>query len=109
MTDKIYNYEYRTARFPVDFRLWVQTHDRMPRLLDVRCLNLSEDGLAVETGEPLEFGASVTLILTLPGNSTPMRIAAKVSNCRQDGYGFEFSFSSHHQRKYICDFLESRG
>lgn len=106
--EKIYNYGYRTPRFPVDFRLLLQTDERLPRLLEARCLNLSEDGLALDISEPLDLGANVTLILTLPGNSTSMRILAKVSNCNQDGYGVAFLFSSQNQRKYICDYLASQ-
>ncbi len=108
MTDNIYSYGYRTPRFRVDFRLLLQTDDSLPRLLDARCTNLSEDGLALELYEPLELDAKVTLILTLPGNSTSMRIAARVINRRQDGYGFAFIFLSHAERKYVCDFLASR-
>ncbi len=108
MTDNIYNYGYRTPRFPVDFRLLLQTDDGLPRLLDARCTNLSEDGLALELDESLELDAKVTLILTLPGKSTSMRIAASVTNRRQDGYGLAFIFFSQAERKYVCDFLASR-
>ena len=108
VADKIYDYGYRTARFPADFRVLLQTDDRLPRLLDGHCINLSEDGLGVEISEPLEIGAKVTLILTLPGNSTSMRIAARVTNCHESGYGFAFTFSSQSERKYICDYLGSQ-
>jgi hypothetical protein len=107
MIDKIYDFTYRTPRFPADFRLLLQTDDLPPRLLDARCSNLSEDGLAVEISEPLEIGAKVTLILNLPGEPTAMRIAAKVFNRHPDGYGCAFIFSSESERKYICDYLAS--
>jgi Tfp pilus assembly protein PilZ len=108
VTEQIYDYGYRTPRFNVDFRLLLQTDDRLPRLLDVRCLNLSEDGVAVETGELLEIGAKVTLILTLPGNPTSRRIAAKVTNRHPDGYGLAFIFASQNERSYICDYLAAQ-
>jgi PilZ domain len=109
VTDGIYNYGYRTPRFPADFRLLLQTDDRLPTLLDARCLNLSEDGFAAaEIKQTLEIGAKVTLILTLPGNPTSMRIAAKVTNRNLDGYGFAFIFSSQNERNYICDYLASQ-
>ncbi len=108
MTDKIYNYAYRTPRFEVDFRLLLQTDDYPPRLLDARCTNLSEDGLAVEIIESLEIGTKVTLVLTLPGSATSMRIPAKVFNRHQSGYGFAFIFPSQSERKYICDYLASQ-
>jgi len=108
VTEKIYNYGYRTPRFPVDFRLSLQTDSRLPALLDGHCSNLSEDGLAAEIAEPLEIGAKVTLILMLPGKSTSMRIAARVTNHNRDGYGFAFLFSSQNERNYICDYLASQ-
>lgn len=108
VTDKIYDYGYRTARYSADFHLLLQTDERLPRLLDARCFNLSEDGLALQIAEPMEIGARVMLIMTLPGNSTSMRIAAMVSSRNQDGYGFAFVFSSQNERQYICDYLGSQ-
>jgi hypothetical protein len=107
VTNEIYNYGYRTPRFPVDFTLILQTDERLPRLLQGRCLDISEDGLAVEVHEPLELGAKLTLILTLPGTASSVKIAAKVSNCHQDGYGVAFIFSSQIERRYIGDYLAS--
>ena len=108
VTDKIYNYGYRTPRFPADFRLLLQTDDRLPALLEAHCSNLSEGGLAAEINEPLEIGAKVTLILTLPGKSASMRIAARVAYRNRNGYGFAFIFSSQNERNYICDYLASQ-
>jgi hypothetical protein len=108
MRDKIYNYGYRAPRFRVDFRLLLQTSDRNAGLLDARCTDLSEDGLAVEVNASLEIGAVVTLILTLPGNLTSMRIAARVTNRQVGSYGFAFIFSSENERRYMHQYLESR-
>ncbi len=108
VTDQIHNYGYRVPRFRADFRLLLQTTDRNPMLLDARCTDLSEAGLAAEINASLEIGAQVTLILTLPGNSTSMRIAAKVTNRRVGGYGFAFIFSSHNEQSYMHEYLESR-
>jgi hypothetical protein len=108
LTDKIYNYGYRAPRYRADFRLLLQTTDRSPGLLDARCTDLSEDGLAAAINGALEIGARVTLIITLPGTSTSMRIAAKVTNRQVGGYGFAFIFSSHNERSYMHEYLESR-
>jgi hypothetical protein len=105
LTDKIYNYGYRTPRVPANFRLSLQTGDRLPTLLDARCSNLSEDGLAAEIEKPLEIGAKVTLIFTLPDNSTSIRIAARVIHHYPGGYGFAFIFSSENERNYIRAYL----
>ena len=107
MTDAIHNYGYRTPRFQVDFRLMLQTDDRLPQLLDAHCSDLSEDGLAAEINESLEIGARVILIFSLPGGSTSIKIAAKVINRQGDGYGFAFIFSSPNERDYISDYLEA--
>lgn len=108
MNDKIYNYGYRAPRFPADFRLLLQTGDRIPGLLDARCVDFSEDGLAAEINATLEIGTKVTLLLTLPGTSTSMRIPARVTNRQVGGYGFAFIFSSQNERSYMHEYLESR-
>jgi hypothetical protein len=108
VTDKIYNYGYRAPRFRADFRLLLQTGDRNPGMLDARCTDLSEDGLAAEINAPLEIGARVTLILTLPGMPASMRIPARVTNRQVGGYGFAFIFSSQNERSYMREYLESR-
>ena len=107
MTDNIYNYGYRVPRFRANFCLLLQTDERFPALLDARCTDLSEDGLAAETKASLEIGAKVTLILTLPGISTSMRILARVTNRQVEGYGFAFIFSSQNERSYMHEYLES--
>jgi hypothetical protein len=108
VTDNIYNYGYRVPRFRADFRLLLQTTGPNPVLLDARCTDLSENGLAAEINASLEIGAMVTLILTLPGNSTSMRISAKVTNCRVGSYGFAFVFSSQDLQTYMHEYFESR-
>ena len=105
---EIYNYGYRTPRFPADFSFLLQTDDRLPKLLEAHCSDISEEGLAAETDALLEVGTRVTLILTLSGNVNSIRIAGKVINRREGGYGFAFVFSSQNERNYICDYLESR-
>jgi PilZ domain-containing protein len=108
VTDNIYSYGYRAPRYRADFRLLVQSGDRVPALLDARCTDLSEDGLAAKTKASLEIGTTVTLIMTLPGISNSMRIAARVTNRQVEGYGFAFIFSSHNERSYMHEYLESR-
>jgi Tfp pilus assembly protein PilZ len=108
VTDTISNYGYRTPRFRADFRLLMQIDDRHPALLDAQCTDLSEEGLAADTKASLEIGVQVTLILALPGTSTPMRVSAKVIHRQSKGYGFAFVFSSADQRRHMSEYLESR-
>jgi hypothetical protein len=108
VTDNIYSYGYRAPRYPADFRLLLQTDERIPALLDARCTDLSEGGLAAKTKASLQIGTTVTLIMTLPGVSTSMRIAARVTNRQVEGYGLAFIFSSNNDRSYMHNYLESR-
>jgi hypothetical protein len=108
VTDNIYNYGYRAPRYSADFSLLLQTDERLPTLSEARCIDLSEDGLAAKTKAALEIGTKVTLILTLPGISNSMRIAARVTNRQVEGYGFAFIFSSGNERSYMHEYLESR-
>lgn len=108
MTDNIYNYGYRVPRFHADFPLFLQIDDCHPTPVNARCTDLSEAGLAAEIKESLEIGAKVTLILTLPGTSISMRIAANVIHRQGSGYGFAFVFSSQSQQSALHEYLESR-
>jgi hypothetical protein len=108
MTGNIYDFGYRAPRFPADFRLFLQTDNLGSALVDARCTDLSEGGLAAESKASLEVGAVVTLILTLPGTSISRRIAARVINCRVNSYGFAFIFSSHQEQNYMHEYVESR-
>jgi Tfp pilus assembly protein PilZ len=108
VTDNIYDYGYRAPRLSADFRLLLQTRDRNPALLDARCTDLSEDGLAAEVNVALQIGESVNLVVTLPGTPASMRIAARVANRQLGGYGFAFIFSSPNERSYIREYLESQ-
>jgi PilZ domain len=106
--NNIHNYGYRLPRYQADFCLLLQTDERLPALLDARCTDLSEEGLAAETKAALEVGARVTFLLTLPGTSTKMRIAARVTNRQVEGYGFAFIFSSQNERSYMREYIESQ-
>jgi hypothetical protein len=105
LTDRIYNYGYRTPRFHVDFSLLVETdHSR----LNARCTILSESGLACEISEPLQIDARVTLVFTLPGDATSIRTGARVTSRHVAGYGLAFIFCTANQRNYLREYIELR-
>jgi Tfp pilus assembly protein PilZ len=108
VNNNIYNYGYRAPRFRADFRLLLQARDRNPVLLDARCSQISEDGLAAETNAVLEIGERVLIIMTLPGTPTSIRIAASVTNRQISNYGLAFIFSSQNERNHMRAYLESR-
>jgi hypothetical protein len=117
MADNIYHYEYRSARFSADFRLLVQTGYPHPMLLNARCIDLSEDGLAAEIvvteiqpteiRESLEVGAEVTIMMTLPGNSSTTTVAARITNQKVGSYGFAFMFSSKAEQTHMHNYFEA--
>jgi len=98
---------YRVPRFPADFRLLVQTTEGEPRLLEARCRDISEDGLAAHVAESLANGTRVVLLLTLPGKATALQIAATVGH--QDGHehGFAFHYLSQNQREHVQKYVMS--
>ncbi len=106
MSNSVYDFGYRMPRFRTDFHLLLQTGDRLSTLLHGRCTDISEEGLAAEFRTSLEVGSIVTLILTLPGSSTTMKIAARVINCQREFHGFAFVFSSQTERSYIQAYIE---
>jgi hypothetical protein len=101
----VQEYGYRLPRFPADFSLVLQISDPEPRLLDARCRDISEDGLAARVSEPLSVGTRVTLLLTLPGKSVPLPIAATVSHQDRGDHGFAFKFSSQNEREQVQKYV----
>jgi hypothetical protein len=108
VTEKIYDYGYRSTRFRVDFGLCVQNERSSSPLMNARCTTLSESGLACEIMEPLQINSVVTLVFTLPGNSNSIRTEARVTNRHAGGYGLAFIFGSLTERDYMCQYIESR-
>src|SRR5581483_9719934 len=98
---------YRVPRFPADFRLLVQTTEPESKLLDARCRDISEDGLAAHIAESLSVGTRVVLVLTLPGKTTSLRVAATVSHQDHGEHGFAFNFSSQNQREHVQKYVIS--
>jgi len=101
------DFGYRLPRFPADFRLLLQTPGPEPRLLDARCRDISEDGLAAQLAERISVGTRVTLMLTLPGRATSLSIAATVSHETNGEHGFAFNFSSQNQREQVQRYVIS--
>jgi PilZ domain len=103
----VQEYGYRLPRFPADFSLVLQISDPEPRLLDARCRDISEDGIAARVAESLPIGSRVTLLLTLPGKSASLPIAATVSHQDRGEHGFAFKFSSQNEREQVQKYVLS--
>jgi len=106
MSNGTYTFGYRSPRFRTDFHLFLQTQDRQTSLLDGRCTDISEDGLGAEFRASLEVGTAVALIFTLPGNTTSVRVSARVTNRKGGFHGFVFLFSSQKERDYVYNYLD---
>jgi Tfp pilus assembly protein PilZ len=104
---RVQEFGYRVPRFPADFQLLLQTGDPEPRVLEARCTDISADGLAVRMSERLSVGTQVTLVLTLPGSSTSLRIAGRVIYQKNDEHGLTFVFSSPQERESVGKHLSS--
>ena len=103
----IHEFGYRTPRFRADFHFLLQTEGPESRVLDARCIDISEEGLAAQIAEHLSVGTRVVLILTLPGHSTTLRIIARVSNRTDEDHGFAFVFASKHEREDVQRYISS--
>jgi len=103
----IYEFGYRTPRFRADFHFLLQTEAPQPRLLDARCIDISEEGLAAQIADQLTVGSVVTLMITFPGNATTWRIPARVCNRQDEDHGFFFMFSSQSERDDVRRYVAS--
>ena len=104
---RVQEFGYRVPRFPADFHLLLQTGDPEPRVLEARCTDISVDGLAVRMPDRLSVGTRVTLVLTLPGSSTSLRVAGRVIYQKNDEHGLTFVFSSPQERESVGKQLSS--
>jgi hypothetical protein len=104
-TTRIQQFGYRKPRFRVEFHFLVQVEGRGSKLLDARCIDLSEDGLSAQISDCLEVGTHVTFILTLPGATTSARLAALVNYRQAECHGFTFVFSSQEERDFVHRYL----
>lgn len=105
--NSVHEFGYRLPRFPADFRLLVQLSDPEPKLLDARCRDISEDGLAAHITESIPVGTRVHLLVTLPGKPVSISVAATVSHQDHGEHGFVFKFSSQNEREQVRKYVLS--
>jgi len=105
----VHDYGYRTPRFPAAFRFLVRVNGPSPKLLDARCIDISEQGLAAQLAETLPVGSEVVLILTAPGGATPVRVSARVISQEGAQHGFTFVFASQTERDQVHRYLSRLG
>lgn len=103
----VQEFGYRKPRFRADFYFLLQTEGPGSHLIEARCVDISEEGMAAQISEPLSVGTKVIMILTLPGSSASLRVAARVCNRRDQDHGLAFVFSSHSERLDFKEYLKA--
>ena len=101
----IREFGYRRPRVCANFHLWLQTGGAETRVMDARCRDLSEDGLAAEMSEPLAVGTCVTFVFTLPNTTDSFYLKAIVKSQNDLVHGFNFIYSSQTERDFVHEYL----
>jgi hypothetical protein len=93
----MHRFEYRTPRFPVDFPLQF-TVDNV--VLSGRCMEISEEGLAMRFRQPATLDALGVLALTHQGQT--LEIRARVAHIEGTHAGLEFLCNSESERSAVA-------
>jgi hypothetical protein len=107
--EDIREFEYRVPRFQVDFHFLLRTDngqgepDSNP--IHARCHEISEGGLAAWVAEPLDVNSRVILLLSFPGESTPVSVAATVTRRSGSDHAFSFVLPSMKERDHLRQYL----
>lgn len=104
---EVYSFGYRKPRFRTNFRVLLHVNGFPPKLIDALCIDISEDGIAVEVVEDLAIGTQLAVVMTPPGSSVSVRTSAKVVNKNDHHYGLIFHFSSAAERETLRGYLDS--
>lgn len=102
--ENIREFGYRAPRFCANFRFFVQTSPDC-RVREAQCYELGQTGLAARVSSPLMPGRIVTLLLTLPGQCTTLRISARVIHQQGSDHGFAFIFSGTDEQNYLREYF----
>jgi|SRR5579883_2946515 len=87
--------------------LVVELHDGGGRALTAHSRNLSLSGIFVETPEPIDVGVEVQLFVGNSGNSSALRVFARVIHVAPGvGFGARFLDDSEEGRGHVAAFLE---
>lgn len=105
--ENIRDFHYRAPRFTVDFRFLALAGSDQVRY--GRCYEISTQGLVAWLSEPLDVETRATLILTLPGDSEQMAIAATVTRRFGSDHAFTFADSSAGDRAHLHQYLLAQG
>lgn len=107
--EDVREFEYRVPRFQVDFHFLLRTdtgHSVADSdLIHARCHEISECGLAAWVAEPLDVNSRVLLLLSFPGESTPVSVAATVTRRSGSDHAFSFALASMKERDHLRQHL----
>ncbi|HVZ60961.1 MAG TPA: PilZ domain-containing protein [Terriglobales bacterium] len=96
-------FNYRAPRLETDFHIWLQVAGPENVLLQARCMDFSEKGLAMELAAPLELNSEIRMIVSVPGISVQLPIIGRVQHQSGTRYGIVFLPSSKAERACVGD------
>ncbi|MGB9488872.1 MAG: PilZ domain-containing protein [Terriglobales bacterium] len=107
--EEIREFEYRVPRFQVDFHFVLQTElgpgVTGQGVINARCHEISEGGLAAWVAEPLDVNSKVILLLSFPCESAPVPVAAVVTRRHGSDHAFSFVLPSMKERDHLRQHL----
>ncbi|MGA9798736.1 MAG: PilZ domain-containing protein [Terriglobales bacterium] len=104
-SNTVRQFSYRGLRLFADFPVQLRTDEAESGRADARCVDISEEGMAVYSVVPLAIGARVVLRATFPQSNEPVTLFARVVNCHNEVYGLRFIFSSQGEKDAVSEFL----
>jgi hypothetical protein len=83
-----------TTRYPAKFPASISalTSDKKLRIIDATTRDVGDDGIFLDTSEPLPIGTSVKLHMAFPGGDT-MKVNGTVARCETHGMAVHFKHS----------------
>jgi hypothetical protein len=94
----------RAARVSVDIPVMLRVADL--GILKARVSDLSVSGLALQCEQPLQVGREVSMMFSLPGTNTVVRITGKIVNGNATGRaGVRFSFVPEEELGFLENWL----
>jgi hypothetical protein len=100
------SFGFRAPRVATNFSFFLEVVATGERL-EARCTDISEDGLAAESPQPIAPKAEVTVRMLLPGATTLLQIQGSVEYSQECRCGVNFLNLSAEERKQIQLFVQS--
>jgi c-di-GMP-binding flagellar brake protein YcgR len=97
---------FRAPRVPANFGFFLEVTATGQRY-EAICTDISEDGLAAESAEPIPAETEITISMLLPGGTTVLQIRAIVEYSQEGRCGLNFLDLSPEDQAQIQQFVQS--